>query len=201
MRAYVAALLAVARIGAAGDGGWERVGDRDGIVIERRGAGDASVRELRLTARSPVPPAAFVATLWRQEEYPQFLPYLKHLDVLRDEGDAKLIYEQIRVPVFKDRDMTVRVTRTASPDTGTYEVVSTAVPDEGPPETPDYVRVRTSLARWSLSPAPDGGTAITYTIRIDPGGRLPTWLVDVIQKDAAIKILHAMLDRARQTHP
>jgi hypothetical protein len=114
---------------------------------------------------------------------------------------VKLIYEQIRVPVFKDRDLTVRVTRTVSLETGTYEVVSSAVADEGPPESPDYVRVRTSLARWWLAPAADGGTAVTYTIRTDAGGRLPGWLVDAIEKDAAVKVLRAMLDRARQTNP
>jgi len=86
----------------------------------------------------------------------------------------------------------VRVTRTVSPDTGTYEVASLAVPDEGPPESRDYVRLRTSLARWSLAPGPDGGTA---------GRRLRAWIFDAIQKDAAVKILRAMLDRARQKNP
>ena len=202
MRAHAASLLVLASVIGASDGHWERFGERDGIMIERRSAGDSSLlSELRLTAHSPVAPSAFMATLWRHDEYPRFLPYLKRLDVLRDEGDAKLIYEQIRVPVLKDRDMTVRVTRTVSPDAATYEVVSTAVPDEGPPESPDHVRVRTSLARWWLAPAPDGGTTVAYTIRIDPGGRLPTWILDAIQRDAAVKILHAMLDRARKNNP
>jgi len=171
------------------------------MVIERRSVPDSGLRELRLTTHCSVRPAAFVATLWRHDEYVQFLPYLKRLDVLRDEGDVKLIYEQIRVPVFKDRDLTVRVTRAFSPDTGTYEIVSSAVPDEGPPESPDYVRVRTSVARWSLAPAADGGTAVIYTIRTDAGGPLSGWLVDVIEKDAAVKVLRAMLDRAQQRNP
>jgi ribosome-associated toxin RatA of RatAB toxin-antitoxin module len=201
MRVYAAVLVALASISEASDRGWEQLGERDGIVVERRTAAGSSLRELRVTARSPVPPAAFVATLWRHDEYAQFLPYLKRLDVLRDDRDAKLIYEQIRVPLFKDRDLTVRVTRTFSPDTGTYEVVSSAVPDEGPPESPDYVRVRTSVARWWLAPAADGGTAVTYTIRTDAGGRLPAWIADTIQKDAAVKVLRAMLERARQGNP
>ncbi len=201
MRGHAVALLLLACTSQAGDGEWERLGEREGIVIERRSVGHSSIRELRLTARSPLPPAVLMATIWRHEEYAQFLPYLKRLDVLRDEGDAKLIYEQIRLPLVKDRDLTVRVTRTVSPDTGTYEVASLAVPDEGPPESRDYVRLRTSLARWSLAPGPDGGTAVTYTIRTDAGGRLPAWIFDAIQKDAAVKILRAMLDRARQKNP
>jgi ribosome-associated toxin RatA of RatAB toxin-antitoxin module len=198
MRTYVVALLALASVAPAADGQWQQLDQCDGITIERRSTWDSSIRELRLTASSPVPPAAMMATIWRHDEYVQFLPYLKRLDVLRDEGDAKLIYEQIHVPVVKDRDVTLRVTRTSSPDTGTYEVSSVAVPDEGPSESRDYVRVRTSLARWRLAPAVGGGTTVTYTLRTDAGGRLPSWIFDALQKDAGVKVFRAMLDRARQ---
>jgi len=200
MRGVILVLLALASRVQAGAGAWEPLPERDGVVVERRDTGDPSVRELRLVARSPVPPAAVMATLWKHEDYVRFLPHLKRLDVLRDDGDTKLLYEQIRVPIVKDRDVTVRVTRTSSPDTGTYDVTGTAVPDEGPPESRDYVRVRTSHSHWSLAPTADGGTLVTYTIRIDPGGHLPSWIFDAIQKDVAVKTLRAMLDRARQNH-
>jgi hypothetical protein len=198
MRTHLLALMLVAGVCQAGDEGWEALGERDGITIERRSGGEAFVRELRLTTHSSVPPAGLMATIWRHDEYVQFLPYLKRLDVLRDEGEEKLIYEQIRVPIVKDRDLTVQVTRSFAPEAGSYEVVALAVPDAGPRETREHVRVRTSLARWRLVPATDGGTAVTYTIRTDAGGRLPVWIFDVAQKDAAVKILRAMLERARQ---
>jgi hypothetical protein len=194
--AGILAFALLAGVGGADDAGWQHRGERDGIAIDERSSGDPPLRELRLTTRSPVPPAAIMATLWRHDEYVQFLPYLKRLDVLRDEGDTKLIYEQVRAPIVKDRDLTVRVTRTASADTGTYEITSVAVPDEGPPETRDHVRVRTSAARWHLAPAREGGTSVTYTIRADAGGLVPQWIVDTFERDAAIKILRAMLDRA-----
>jgi ribosome-associated toxin RatA of RatAB toxin-antitoxin module len=198
--AGIVAFVVLAGVGQAGDAGWEHRGERDGIAIDSRSTRDPPLRELRLTTRSPVPPAAIMATIWRHDEYIQFVPYLKRLDVLRDEGDTKLIYEQVRAPVVKDRDLTVRVTRTVSPD-GTYEVTSVAVPDEGPPETRDHVRVRTSTARWRLAPAADGGTDVTYTIRADPGGLVPTWLFSTFERDAAVNIFHAMLDRARRNTP
>ena len=193
-RTLAAGVALLALLGAD----WERVGERDGVTIDARDTGGSPLHELRLTARSPVSPAEIMATLWRHDEYPQFLPYLKRLDVLRDDGDTKVIYEQIRVPVVKDRDMTLRVSRTSSAETGGYEVKSVAVPDEGPPESRQYVRIRTSEAHWRLAPAPDGGTDVTYTICADAGGLLPAWIVDVVEKDAAVKILRAMLDRARR---
>ena len=191
MRALVA-LLVLATGALAGDAGWERVTERDGIVVETSG-----VHEVRATAHSPLPPAAIAATIWKQDEYTQFMPHLKRLDVLRDEGDAKLIYEQIRVPFAKDRDVTIRVTRSFSADTGVYEFTGHSVADEGPPPTSDHVRVRESAGRWRLVPAPDGGTDVSYVNRTDAGGYVPTWIVNAAQKETVANLVHAMLDRAR----
>jgi len=199
MRRSVAVLLAFAAATGAADEDWQRVAERDGIVIERRGVEGSAVHELRATAHSPVPPAAIMATLWRHEEYVQFVPYLKRLDVLREETDTKLFYEQIHVPVARDRDATLRATRSFSAATGIYELSTRAVPDGGPPATSAYVRVRNSASLWRLVPAVDGGTEVTYTIRIDVGGLLPAWVVNAIQKDTTAKLVRAMLDRARQT--
>jgi ribosome-associated toxin RatA of RatAB toxin-antitoxin module len=198
MRGYVVALLILAGSSLADNSDWQRIADRDGIIVERRSVGGSSMRELRTAAHSPLPPAAIMATIWKQDEYVQFMPYLKRLDVLRDDGDTKVIYEQLRIPLAKDRDLTVRVTRTSLPDTGAYEIASLAVADEGPPETDDYVRVRTSVAGWRLTPAADGGTDVSYTIRTDAGGLMPVWILDAAQKNVTVKILRAMLDRAQQ---
>ena len=131
-------LLVVVLTCAAHAEEWERVADRDGVVVERRSVEGSSVLEVRATAHSPLPPAVIMATLWKQNEYCEFVPYLKRLDVLQDGGDTKLVYEQINVPFVKDRDVTLRATRTLFPETGEYEVTSIAVP-EGPSESPDYV--------------------------------------------------------------
>ena len=104
--------------------------------------------------------------------------------------------EQIHVPFVKDRDVTLRATRTLFPETGEYEVTSIAVP-EGPSESPDYVRVRMNESHWRLVPNA-GGTAVTYTIRTDPGGLVPAWIVNTVQARATAKLIRAMLDRALQ---
>lgn len=194
------AVLALAGVAHADGGDWERIADRDGVVIERRGVEGSSVREVRVTTRASLPPAAIMATLWKHDEYVEFVPYLKRLDVLRDDGDVRLIYEQIHVPLVKDRDVTLRIRRTFSAETGVYEVASVAVPDEGPPESSAYVRVRTSVGRWRLAPAADGGTAVVYTVRTDAGGLLPAWIVNAAQKDVSAQLVRAMLERARHNN-
>lgn len=189
-------VLFLASIAHADD--WRRVVDRDGIVVESRSVDGSAIQEVRVTAHSPLPPAAIMSTLWKPKEYVEFIPYLKRLEVLRDDGDSRLVYEQIRVPVVKDRDVTVRVTRAFSPETG-WEMHSVAVPTEGPPESSDYVRVRMMEARWRLVPD-DTGTAVAYSVRTDAGPWVPAWVVNRAQRDITAKLVRAMLDRAQESY-
>ncbi len=199
MRLGVAILLAVPVAAHAAGDTWERLSDHDGMVVERRAIEGTALREVRVTTHASLAPATIAATLWKHEEYTQFVPYLKRLDVLRDDGDVKLVYQQARVPVAKDRDSVVRVRRTV--ENGVHEVVSTAVSDEGPAPTDEYVRVRNSEGRWRLAPAADGGTDVTYTLRTDAGGLLPAWVVNVAQRDITAKLVRAVLDRAAHANP
>jgi ribosome-associated toxin RatA of RatAB toxin-antitoxin module len=190
--AYLIVLL-LSSVATADD--WKKMADRDGIVVEARSVEGSPVQEIRVKAHSPVPPEAIMSTLWKPKEYPEFVPYLKKVDVLQDDGDTRLVYEQIKVPVVKDRDAVVRVTRTPSSEAG-WEMRSVAVPGEGPPESKDFVRIRTMEARWHL--APDGeGTAVTYNIRTDAGPWVPAWIMNRAQREITAKLVRAMLDRAR----
>ena len=183
---------------ASADQPWRRVGDRDGMAIEARTPDGSTMREVRVTTHDPLPPDTIMATLWRHEEYPRFVEFLEQVDVLRDDGDSKLVYERIRVPLGRDRDTTLRITRTRSGEG--WEVVSTAVPEEGPPPSAGYVRIRASRSVWRLVPAADGGTDVSYEIRTDAGGLLPGWIVARVQNTAAAKFVRAILERARKPH-
>ena len=165
------------------------------IAVEKRDVEGSALHEIRATLHAAVPPEAILTTLWKHDQYLEFIPYMKHLEVLRDDGDTRIVYEQLAAPLVKDRDLTLRVHRSIDPATGVCEFTSTAVPDEGPPENDDYVRVRTSTSRWQLVPSPDGGTDVTYTIRADGGGFTPDWMVNIAQRSAVPKLLRAVVAR------
>ena len=189
-------LLLLARPALADDAPWARVGEHDGIVVERHEVAGTHLHEVRVSTHSPLPPAAILATRWRQQDFPQFVPYVDRVDVLEDDGDTKLFYEQLSIPLVRDRDVVLRAVRHVDATTGAAEVVTRAVTDAGPPERRDHVRVRTSESRWELAPTADGGSDVRYTIRTDVGGFLPSFVVNAAQRDATPKMVRAILDRA-----
>lgn len=197
MRFGVMALVLAGAVTAAAADGWEPVLSKDGVTLEQRACAEPSMHELRVTAHSPVAPAGVMATLWKQDEYPQFIASLKRVQILHDDGDRKLIYEQIAVPMVQDRDLVVRVTRQLETATGVYEITNVAAPDEGPPPSAAFVRVRNSTAHWRLVPAADHGTDVTYEVKTDGGGSLPAFVIAAVQRRTALPLVKAMLDRAR----
>jgi ribosome-associated toxin RatA of RatAB toxin-antitoxin module len=180
---------------------WEWVTETEGMQVERRRLPGTTRYEVRVSTPAPFPPPVIFQTLWRQHEYPAFVPYLKHLTVLTDAPDVKVIYEQITMPVVRDRDYTVRVTAAQDATSGRIQVSFVSVPEAGPPVQAAYVRVTAIQGGWTLVPAHSGGSMVTYVIASDPGGALPAWLVHMAQRKAAPALVKAILDRVQHNLP
>lgn len=175
---------------------WHVLSDRDGMVVERRLHDGSAFYEVRATAHSPLPPAAIFETIWKQREHPQFVPYLKRLDLLAESADERLAYEQVAVPLARDRDYTIRLLRRVDPETQRYEITFVTANEAGPPPDKGHVRVTEIRGRWLIEPGRDGkGSRVRYEVLSQPGGAIPTWVVNRVQGEAAAKLVRAMLQR------
>lgn len=193
----IALMLCLALPAMARAEGWEKLSEKDGVLVERRSVPGSAYFEVRATGRCPLPPAVVYATLWKHDEYMQFMPHLKSLQILKDEGNYRFVYEQVSMPVVADRDYTVRLTKLVDPESQTYQTVFESATDVGPPENSKFVRVHKIKGSWTLTPL-DGGKAssLTYLAYSEPGGSLPTWLVNSAQKDAPRDVVLAVIKRA-----
>jgi ribosome-associated toxin RatA of RatAB toxin-antitoxin module len=182
----------------AGDD-WESVAHDEGILVERRREPGTQFYEVRASTHSLFLPAVIFATLWKHQEYVEFVPYLKKLEILKQSEHEKVIYEQIKMPLFvADRDYTVKITAEHDATNGVIQMRFVAVLDEGPPERPKYVRVKHIRGSWTLAPTSDGGSDVTYVIVSHPGGTIPAWIINTAQKEATPNLLKAMLQRVEK---
>jgi hypothetical protein len=187
-------LLLVAAPSLADDG-WRRVDEERGIAVDARDVPGSSLHEVRASIHSTLSPATIAAVVWRYEEHDRFVPRLAHAEVVRDVGpDERIVYEQLAIPLLKDRDVVLRARRQTAAD-GTIDIRTTAIDGEGPPATSRFVRVQTSEGHWHLAPAA-GGTDVVYDIRTDVGGAVPAWIVNRAQREAVPDLVKAILDRA-----
>jgi len=203
---YVVAATAAVLLAAAGlltatavSAEWDRLSDKDGVLVERRVLPGSHIGEIRVTAHSPLAPASVFETIWRHQEYLEFVPFLKRLTLLSDTGDERVAYEQLALPFVRDRDYTVRFRRRVDPAAHRYEIFIETANEAGPPPDGSHVRVTTIQGGWRTEPALDGkGSIVRYEMRTDPGGMIPAWLADRTMRHAAADLVRAMLKRALQ---
>ena len=179
---------------------WEYVVEADGILVERRPLPGSARYEIRASTYAPFPPPVIFATLWQHREYREFVPYLKQLEILEESPHEKVIYEQIKLPLVAPRDYTVTVTATHDHPSGRIQISFVSTPEEGPPEHPKYVRVTDITGGWTLLPTRDGGAMVTYVVASNPGGGIPSWMVNAAQQEAVPNFLKAMLTRVKHKH-
>ena len=193
---FVLLLVAARAVAQApGGDGWRRVDEEHGIAVDARDVPGSSLHEVRASIHSTIPPATIAAVVWRYEEHDRFVPRLAHAEVVRDVGaDERIVYEQLAIPLLKDRDVVLRARRETAAD-GTIDIRTTTIDGEGPPPTSRFVRVQTSAGHWHLAPAA-GGTDVVYEIRTDVGGAVPAWIVNRAQREAVPDLVKAILDRA-----
>ena len=77
---------------------------------------------------------------------------------------------------LKDRDLIVQLTIFPSTD-NTFEIEAKSLPAYLP-QRKEYVRVPYSLAKWKVIEVNDHLLKVDYTFSVDPGGSIPTWLVN-----------------------
>lgn len=194
----VVLLVAAAHHPSAAGGDWQVVSNKDGLLLERRAA-EGSLYEMRATTESSLSPAAIFETIWSQREHTQFVPNLKRLDLLSEAGDERLTYEQLAIPLARDRDYTVRLQKHVNADAQRYEIAFATANDVGPPPDKNHIRVPAIRGRWLIEPGPDGkGSTLRYEIFSNPGGAVPSWLLSRVQGEGVAKLVRAMLQRTRE---
>ncbi|MBS1681985.1 MAG: hypothetical protein JST48_09750 [Bacteroidetes bacterium] len=94
-----------------------------------------------------------------------------------------LYYVKIEAPwPVADRDMVIRLRTIHLTDTQLY--ISANTESGIIPEKKGLVRVPTSRSQWTAIEQKKNRIAINYSIQIDPGGNVPSWLVNWVSANA-----------------
>ena len=121
--------------------------------------------------------------------------------VLTQPDGTTLTYNRIASPwPVSDRDVVLSSSRQETDGGGLrLEFNST---EEGSVEVPSgVVRMVRLAGSYVLTPSPEGGTHVVYTLDSDPGGSLPTWLVKQAGRDLPFRTLKGLKERAEAGPP
>ena len=185
------AFLAFLAVAAADE--WQLASDKGGVRMSTRPVAGSPVNEVRGEMDFDVPAAAIYATLADVESYPRFIPYTLAATRLKSDGpDSAWFHMVINPPLIFRRDYCIRTQKTrlqGGAFKNEWRVDETHCPKGGS----SIVRMKTNSGSWTMTPLPGGlRTHVVYQSHADPGGDIPTWIVNRVTTDEIPGILKAV---------
>jgi hypothetical protein len=175
--------------------------------LEREGS---DVVALRAEGTLKAPAWAVRDVLRRAFESERLSPYLAFRKVLHAEGceaGAKdlpgcrkiWVYERYAPPLMGARDYAFRMDVVVDDVEagGDFELRWTIDESRGAPPEGSTHMVR-NTGGWEISPAGQGESRFRYHIDIDPGGSVPSWIVNAANRSQVPSVIAAVEDEAQK---
>ena len=183
----VTAILSLAAIDAHA---WETRLDKDGILIQSRLTSGAKYEEFRAEVEIDATVAQAIALLRDPAACTQWLFRCKESRIIREIDTMEKVFYQVTSLPFpaKSRDSIFHTAITFE-SRASARVTMTSVPNEIP--RTKHVRVQEAFGTYLLEPIEENKLRVTWQQYVDPGGALPTWLVNSLLADLPFKSLQA----------
>ena len=179
----------------AAAGGWTTAAARDGVRLAFRDDPQLDVREVRATTELPFPAFRVFALVCDFTHYGSLASGVQETKMLS--GTAPADYEIYmhyapRFLVVSARDVVVHVQSQSTPD-GFSRCQWTDL-KEREPERKGIVRMPLLRGSWTIEPLDTTRSRVVYQVAVNPGGRLPGWLV----RRGAVRALPDVIEQVRR---
>jgi len=187
----IALLLTAPLLAHAQAADWKLAKDKDGVQVylsEVPGSRYKSFRGVTLVK-------ADVSTLGHLQENLRvscaWLYACAQMRLLKYSDEAIWVYLDTKLPwPAAPRDLVLKVSTEETPDGGMIRHLQ-AAPDYIPP-VKDRIRVPSVSGTWQMVPKGPKLTEVTYEMRGEPGGSVPSWLANQFVVDAPFESLRML---------
>lgn len=190
---FVSLLLIMSLSTASGQNVWKLNTEKEGIKIYTSIVPDSKVKAIKVECELNTTTAQLVALLMDVKATPDWVYHTKSCVLLKQVSPSELYYySEINLPwPATNRDFVVHLTATENPDTKVVTVAGPAVPGFVPVKK-GIVRVDNSSGEWIITPTGPEQVKVEYTIHTDPGGSLPSWLVNMFATEGPLQIFRSL---------
>ena len=161
--------------------GWELAKDKEGIKVYTREIKGSAFKEYRAVMKIEASLSSLVALVDDIAECHAWIHTCKEGKLLkRVSPKESYTYTINHAPwPVSDRDAVVHNTISQEPQSRVV-IISIRGAPEYVPEKPGLVRVKKIKGSWRFSPGKDGLAEVLYQVHSEPGGNIPSWLVNSI---------------------
>lgn len=181
---------------------WQREkSTRDGIVVYSRSTPGTTIREVRAKLIIAAPPKVVLEAACAPETFKETTDkYVERNQIYKGQTDNVWFnYQLVNYPVIARRDYCLRYEKILDENKGLYQLKWRVSNRYSPPPKEDIVRVSTVNGIIDITPLGAGQKSLMrYTLMADPGGNIPTWIINLANRTSLPDILRQIRDAARQ---
>jgi hypothetical protein len=175
---------------------WNFIKEKDGIKIYTREEAGKSLKSYRGVTDINAPAEKIFALMEDVNNTDWWDKNLTQIKVLLYEKNKRaqyyLVYD-LPWPVI-DRDLCVDVTITYDPVTDERKITAVSLPGVIP-ERKDMVRIKDYRQTWTIIPVGKEKTHVVLEGFVDPAGRIPDWISNVVIVESPFKAISGVKER------
>ena len=164
---------------------WTVINITDGITVSQKTIPNSDLFAFRGEGVVDVHISKLQSVLFNEKRGSEWVDLMEEAYPVTDwSEDKRTIYQKYDLPwPIQDRDYVMTQKRNFSIDTKTITATYQSV--ESPKKPPQECCVRAYAQRtyWKMEALPNGQTKVAVEVQTDPKGALPSWLINMIQKD------------------
>lgn len=187
---------------AASTTDWRLEKEQDGISFYLRDFPQSTIPEFKAVTQIPATMARVLAVLLDVDNYQHWIHRCAQSFPLTEIRERQqYIYQQNSVPWARDRDVILRASLSHRNSGQEVKIQLQSVPDfchhhDSPGcdriDHGRHVRIDQAVGSYELRQVDNHMVELTWEQHLDPGGRLPSWLVKAMLSDIPLKTLSGL---------
>jgi hypothetical protein len=168
---------------------WKLNTDKEGIKVYTSLMPGSKIKAIKVESTLDATPSQLVAMVMDIKNSPTWVYHTKSAMLVKQVSPSELYYySEVNLPwPVANRDFVAHLIVTQDPDTKVVTIAGPVVPGLVP-ERKGIVRIDHSNGKWTITPTGNGQINVEYSIFVDPGGDLPSWLVNMFATEGPLQI-------------
>ncbi|HEY2580670.1 MAG TPA: START domain-containing protein [Mucilaginibacter sp.] len=196
----VIALLLISGItSASAQRDWELSTEKDGVRIYTSMVPDSKIKAIKVEGEFNATPSQLVALIMDVNSSAEWVYHVKSSVLVKRVSPSELYYySEVTLPwPLTNRDFVAHLIVSRNPVTKVVTIDGPAVAGFVPVKE-GVIRVIDSKGKWIITPIGPNRIKVEYTIHVDPGGTLPSWLVNTFATEGPLKIFRGIKEQLQK---
>jgi len=196
---FIAVLLGIGFLPAFAQTQWQLRTEKDGIKVYSSDVPDSKIKAIKVIGEFYATPAQLAAVVMDVNTATDWVYHLKSSTLIKKVSSNEIYYyAEVSLPwPAANRDFVAHLIVTQNPKTKAITIDGPAVPGYVPVKK-GLVRIDNSVGKWIISPIGPDQVRVEYSIHVDPGGALPSWLVNMFADQAPVQIFKNLKNELRK---